>query len=58
MSMRAPCPLTRTVWRDFVLGLGVDVRAVVEMMSGVIWVRDTLAAGGLGGAGRARAQGA
>jgi transposase len=29
-----------------VIGRGVDVRAVVEMMSGAIWVRDTLAAAG------------
>jgi hypothetical protein len=29
-----------------VLQLGPDVRAVVEMMSGAIWVRDTLAAAG------------
>ncbi len=29
-----------------VLTLGVEVRAVVEMMSGAIWVRDTLAAAG------------
>ena len=29
-----------------VLQRGVDVRAVVEMMSGAIWVRDTLAAAG------------
>lgn len=29
-----------------VLELGLDVRAVVEMMSGAIWVRDTLAAAG------------
>jgi transposase len=29
-----------------VLELGVEVRAVVEMMSGAIWVRDTLAAAG------------
>ena len=29
-----------------VLELGLDVRAVVEMMSGAVWVRDTLAAAG------------
>jgi hypothetical protein len=29
-----------------VLKLGLDVRAVVEMMSGAIWVRDTLTAAG------------
>jgi hypothetical protein len=29
-----------------VVQLGPDVRAVVEMMSGAIWVRDTLAAAG------------
>jgi transposase len=29
-----------------VLEVGLDVRAVVEMMSGAIWVRDTLAAAG------------
>jgi transposase len=29
-----------------VVELGPDVRAVVEMMSGAIWVRDTLAAAG------------
>ena len=29
-----------------VIALGPDVRAVVEMMSGAIWVRDTLAAAG------------
>jgi hypothetical protein len=40
-----------------VIGRGVDVRAVVEMMSGAIWVRDTLGLGGLAGADRARAQG-
>ena len=29
-----------------VIGRGADVRSVVEMMSGAIWVRDTLAAAG------------
>jgi hypothetical protein len=40
-----------------VLGVGTEVRACVEMMSGAIWVRDPAAVGGLAGAGCARAQG-
>ena len=40
-----------------VLAVGPEVRACVEMMSGAVWVRDRLAAAGLGGRGRARAQG-
>jgi hypothetical protein len=38
-----------------VIRCGAEVRAVVEMMSGAIWVRDTLCERGLGGADRARA---